>query len=49
MKSLLVVLLVASVLSLPSEYDLRSQPSLLKYADFSLQTEGVCAGYAWAK
>ena len=49
MQGLLVLCLVVLGTSMPSEYDLRSQPQLTKLADYSLRPEGICAGYSWAK
>ena len=41
--------LLALALAVPSEYDLRVQSTLVKYADYDIYSEGICAGYAWAK
>ena len=49
LRVVLVLGLALLAMTFPSEYDLRSQPSLLKFADYSLRPEGLCAGYAWAK
>lgn len=34
---------------LPSNFDLRVQPSMIKYADYSLRPEGICVAYAWGQ
>lgn len=51
MKQLFII--VASILvvasSIPTEFDLRVQSSLLKFADYNLYPEGICAGYAAVK
>lgn len=50
MKTLIFALSLAFLaLSAPSNFDLRLQQDLLKYASYDLQPEGICAGYAWAK
>lgn len=50
MRCLLVLCsLLALALAVPSEYDLRVQSTLVKYADYDIYSEGLCAGYAWAK
>lgn len=50
MRTLLLVLtLLVGVLAIPSSFDRRVQPEIVKYSHFELQTEGICAGYAWAK
>jgi len=36
-------------IAVPEELDMRVWPSVVKYADYSLAPEGICAGYAWAK
>lgn len=33
--------------ALPTTFDFRVQPSMIKYADFSLQQEGTCIAHAW--
>lgn len=33
--------------ALPTTFDFRVQPSLIKYADFTLQQEGTCIAHAW--
>lgn len=35
--------------SLPSMLDVRIQPSIGKYGDYSVGFEGVCEGYGWAQ
>jgi hypothetical protein len=45
--ALLVLLAIAS--AVPTEFDMRVQSTVVKYADYNLVTEGICAGYAWAK
>lgn len=50
MRTLLYTLCLAIVaLSVPSNYDLRLQMDLARYASYDLQPEGICAGYTWAK
>ena len=50
MKTILVALfLLTSTLSVPTNFDLRVQTERAKYTDYDLQSEGICAGYAWAK
>lgn len=50
MRILLAVVLLSAVLcGTPTEFDLRAQSSIIRYADFSLKAEGICSGYAWAK
>lgn len=44
-----LLLLLISVYTLPSVFDIRVQPQYLKYSDFQLRPEGICASYAWAK
>lgn len=46
---LLLCSLLAVALAVPSEYDLRVQSTIVKYADYDIYSEGICAGYAWAK
>lgn len=44
------ILLISSfVFSLPSSFDLRVQPSMIKYADYSLKPEGICVAHAWGQ
>ena len=40
---------VAFVLAVPSEFDMRVQSSVVKYAEYGLASEGICSGYTWAK
>lgn len=40
---------LAVLLAVPTEYDLRVQSNVVRYADYGLSTEGICAGYSWAK
>ena len=48
MFNLTVLFLISSfVFSLPSNFDLRVQPSIIKYADYSLKPEGICVAHAW--
>jgi hypothetical protein len=50
MQSLLVVCaLLVLTLAVPTEYDLRVQSTVVKYADYDIYGEGICAGYSWAK
>jgi hypothetical protein len=49
MRILLLSMLVVLSLSVPTEFDLRVQPSILELADYELRVEGICAGYSWAK
>ena len=44
-----ILLLLGVVLCIPSSFDLRVQPSYLRYSDFQLHPEGICASFAWAK
>ena len=46
---LLFFVFVMIIKAVPSEFDLRVQYSLLKYADYDLYPEGICSSYAWAK
>lgn len=46
---LLLTVLVASVVGVPSSFDLRVQTEIKRYTTYDLQPEGICAGYAWAK
>ena len=32
---------------LPTNFDFRVQPSLVKYADFAFKQEGTCIAHAW--
>ena len=41
--------ILTSTLALPSSFDLRVQPSMIKYADYSLKPEGICVAYAWGQ
>jgi len=41
------ILIALSVNGLPTTFDFRVQPSMIKYADFSLQQEGTCIAHAW--
>lgn len=50
MKTLLLAFCIAiTAFGIPSSFDLRLQSELVKYANYDLQSEGICAGYAWAK
>lgn len=44
---LLIITFIVVGNGLPSTFDLRVQPSLIKYADYSLQQEGTCIGHAY--
>lgn len=44
-----LLLLITFGACIPSEYDLRVQPSIVKFTNYELQPEGICSGYAWAK
>jgi hypothetical protein len=46
---IILLVVVALALAVPSEFDMRVQASVVKYADYGLATEGICSGYAWAK
>lgn len=41
------ILIALSTNGLPTTFDFRVQPSMIKYADFSLQQEGTCIAHAW--
>jgi hypothetical protein len=47
----LIAIFLAAIMAMavPEEFDMRVWPSVVKYADYSLAPEGICAGYAWAK
>lgn len=47
--TLAFVLLICSVLGLPSSFDFRTQPSITKFADYSLKQEGTCVAHAWGQ
>jgi hypothetical protein len=47
--TLLLMAALTLVMAVPSEFDMRVHPSVLKYADYTLNAEGICSGYAWAK
>ena len=49
MNWIIVVALIGVSLSIPTNFDLRTQSERLRYADYDLRPEGICAGYAWAK
>ena len=49
MKTIILLLLIAFINCVPTNFDLRVQTQRIKYTDYDLQTEGICAGYAWAK
>lgn len=49
MKLVLVLVLIVMVQSLPSNFDLRVQVERVRYANYELEIEGICSGYAWAK
>lgn len=49
MRLLLLALCLALAVTIPTEFDIRAQSTLLRYADYSLRTEGICSGYSWAK
>lgn len=50
MQRLIILLAGLSLaLAVPTEFDMRVQASIVKYADYSIAPEGICAGYAWAK
>lgn len=40
---------VALVLAVPTEFDMRVQASVIKFADYGLAVEGICSSYTWAK
>ena len=42
-----IFLIVTQVSALPSAFDLRVQPDIVKYADYSLEYEGTCVAHAW--
>lgn len=44
-----LLLLFALTICIPTEYDLRVQPSIIKFTNYGLKPEGICAGYSWAK
>jgi hypothetical protein len=41
--------ILTTTICLPSSFDLRVQPSMIKYADYSLKPEGICVAYAWGQ
>lgn len=50
MQRLIVLLAVlAAARAVPTEFDMRVQASVVRFADYGLADEGICAGYAWAK
>ena len=49
MKVIVLALLISIVYNIPTNFDLRVQSQRIKYTDYDLQVEGICAGYAWAK
>ena len=51
MKSIYVfsLLLFLGLSMLPKTYDVRVQPSIASYADYSVMYEPVCEGYVWAQ
>jgi hypothetical protein len=48
-KVLLLLALGCLLLALPSNYDLRAQNDITRFANYGLEVEGICSGYAWAK
>jgi hypothetical protein len=44
-----LILRFETVATLPSTFDFRVQPSLIKYADFSFKHEGTCVAHAWGQ
>ncbi len=42
-----LVFLISLAHCLPTTFDFRVQPSMVKYADFSLKQEGTCVAHAW--
>lgn len=49
MHKIALLLLIVLAYSIPTNFDLRVQTQRVKYTNYDLQTEGICAGYAWAK
>lgn len=48
-RATILLAIMVITMAIPTEYDLRVQSSVVKYADFNLASEGLCAGYSWAK
>ena len=45
----LALLVSLSLSALPKTFDIRVQPTIASYSDFSVMYEPVCEGYSWAQ
>lgn len=42
-----LALLIISISSLPTTFDLRVLPTIIKYADYSFKPQGTCVAHSW--
>ncbi len=45
----LALLVCVSLGALPKTFDIRVQPTIASYSDFSVMYEPICEGYTWAQ
>jgi hypothetical protein len=46
---ILLFVLTTTIIALPTTFDLRVQPSLIRYADYSFKQEGTCIAHSWGQ